>query len=107
VLVIAMALLVPTVALAWWARVVARRTGAVRWVAPAVLGAWVVTTAISVAALLMAYRATSSVDASARSQVLNEGVADVGYVVVVLLVVLCVCAGATGLAARTRADASR
>lgn len=72
---VAFLLLLPTLAIAWWSRRVARRIGASGWVAALVVIGWLATTAHVGWSLREAWQSASGVAASDRSAELNAGVA--------------------------------
>jgi hypothetical protein len=99
-LTIALGLAVPTVAIAWWSSVVARRARGARWVAPVVIGAWIATTTLALVSLVMAFRASSTAEIGARARVLTDGIVNAVDLIVVMVAVLVLCAVATAVSAR-------
>jgi hypothetical protein len=85
---VALLLLVPTLAIAWWSRRVAHRAGASDWVAPLVVIGWLATTAYVGWSLRETWQSAAGVDASDRSAELNAGLAASGRGVAVQLGVL-------------------
>ncbi len=103
---VAALLLVPTVALAWWSRRLARRDIPVGWIAPVVVVAWLATVVLVHGVLLSSFDRAPELPPDQRSAALERGVASARFVFAGLLGLFAACAALMVVATR-RATAAR